>query len=133
MTPAERRTRIGMAAGLAGMTVLHIAMPEPFEDMIPHELPGTATTLHWMAIIAEATAAGLLARRSTANLGGVVAFLTFLGVWIANVEAVRRGGYPTAPGFLSSRWVAIARVPLQLPLLWMAWRVATSNMHPDTT
>ena len=121
--------RIGMAVGLAGMTVAHLVMPEPFEELIPEELPGPASTWHWAAVAAEATSAALLARRSTANLGGLVAFLTFLGVWVGNVEAVRMGGTPGAPGVFGSRAAAIVRLPLQLPLLWFAWRVATSDVR----
>lgn len=112
-----------MAIGLGAMAAVHVAMPEPFEAMIPAEL-GDPQPWHWAAIAAEGTSAALLARRKTARLGGWLAFMTFAGVWVAHFEDVRQGGIGAAPGFLGSRAVALVRVALQIPLLMWAWRIA---------
>lgn len=125
MEPRARRTaRIGLAAFLGSMTFLHLKLPRAFESMVPPWLPGDRRAWNLAATAAEGTSAVLLARRRTARLGGLAAFATFLGVYPANIEAVRRGGYRGAPGWLGTRAAAIARLPLQLPLLFWAGRVA---------
>ena len=121
---AQRAARVGLAAFLGGMTVLHLTRPRAFEAMVPRWLPGSRRTWNLAATVAEGTSAVLLARRRTARAGGLAAFATMLGVYPANVEAVRLGGYPGLPGALGTRQAAVVRLPLQLPLLWWAWRVA---------
>lgn len=120
----ERTLRLGLAALLGGMTALHVAQAETFEAMIPTWLPGDPTAWHVLATAAEATSAALLARRTTARAGGHLAAATFLGVYVANVEAVRLGGYPMLPGWLGTRAAAVARLPLQVPLVLWGVRVA---------
>ena len=105
------------------MTALHVAKPELFLGMVPRWLPGTREQLHHAATVAEGVSALLLWLPRTRRLGGAAAALTFLGVFPANVDAVRRGGYAGAPGPLSSRAAAVARLPLQAPLVWWALRV----------
>lgn len=123
-TRGQRRARLGLSAFLTGMTVLHLARPRAFESMIPRWLPGDRRTWNLAATAAEGTSAVLLASPRTARAGGLAAFLTMLGVYPANVEAVRLGGYRGVPGWLGTRQAAVARLPLQVPLLWWAWRVA---------
>ncbi len=119
-----RRIRHGLAALLSFMTVLHVTRPELFLGMIPRWLPGSRERWHTAATAAEGVSAGLLWSRRTRRLGGALAALTFLGVFPANVDAAVRGGYRGAPGVLGTRAAAIARLPLQLPLVWWAVRVA---------
>ena len=123
-TRGQRTARLGRAAFLGGMTVLHLARPRAFESMVPRWLPGSRRTWNLAATAAEGTSAALLARRRTARSGGRLALLTMLGVYPANVEAVRLGGYRGLPGWAGTRQAALARLPLQVPLLWWAWRVA---------
>lgn len=118
-----RRLRFGLAALLAGSTLAHVLRPELFLGMIPDWVPGDVGAVHAAATAAEAVTAALLLSRRTARLGGWAALLVLLGVFPANVEAVVQGGYDQAPGVLATRSAAIARLPLQLPLLWAAWRV----------
>lgn len=136
--PANRdrgtnRIRIGLALGLGGMAVLHLAQPQFFEPLIPAEL-GDPQKWNVAATIAEGASAVLLARRRTARLGGILAFATFLVIWVGNFESVRQGGIEGAPGIVGTRAFAIARLPLQLPLLWFAWRIASqTQVHPAST
>lgn len=123
-TTGQRRSRLALAAGLGAMTVLHLIQPRAFEAMIPRWLPGDRTVWNLAATAAEGTSAALLARETTAHLGGRAAFATFLGVWVANVQAAVDGGYRGAPGWLGSAEAAWLRVPLQLPLLWWSGRIA---------
>lgn len=121
---AHRRSRLVLAGGLAAMTVFHLARPRVFEHMIPDWLPGDPGMWNLAATVAEGTSAILLAREETAAWGGRLAFATFLGVWVANLQAAVDGGYRSAPGWLSTPEAAWLRVPLQLPLLWWAGRIA---------
>ena len=118
-----RRIRHGLATLLTGMTVLHVTRPELFLGMVPRWLPGSREQLHDAATIAEGASALLLWLPRTRRLGGALAALTFLGVFPANVDAAIRGGYRGAPGWLSTRAAAVARLPLQVPLVWWAVRV----------
>ncbi|MDX1511491.1 MAG: hypothetical protein R3249_09105 [Nitriliruptorales bacterium] len=118
-----RARRLGLAGFLGGMAVLHLVMPKPFERMIPTWLPGDPTSWNLAATAAEGGSALLLASRKTAGVGGVAAAGTFLGVWIANIQAALDGGYPMR-GPLGSKEVAWARVPLQVPMIWWALKVS---------
>ena len=119
-----RALRLGLAAFLGGMASLHLAMPKPFERMIPAWLPGDVVTWNLAATAAEGGSALLLSSRKTARAGGVAAAATFLTVWVANIQAAFDGGYPIK-GPLGSKEVAWARVPLQVPMIW--WALAVSR------
>lgn len=123
-TPADRSLRLGLAAFLGGMTVLHVVQHEAFESMVPRWIPGHRVAWNAVATVAEGTAAALLVREDSAEVGAYLAAATMAGVYVSNVEAVRTGGYPV-PGWLGSRAAAIARLPLQVPLVGWALRVAT--------
>lgn len=122
--PAElRRRRRGLAALLSIAAMAHVLRPQWFLGMIPSWIPGGRERLHTLATVAEGVTAALLWVPRTARAGGALAAATFLGVFPANVEAVRRGGYRGAPGWLATRGAAIARLPLQVPLVWWSLRV----------
>ena len=120
----ERVARLSLAAFLGGMAVAHIVARPTFEAIIPPWVPGDPALVNYAATAAEAGSALLLVRRSTARLGGLAAFTTFAVVWLANLQHAVDGGIPGASGVLGSPQVAWIRAPLQLPLLWWAWRVA---------
>lgn len=111
----DRGLRLGLAAFLGGMTVLHLVEADTFEAMVPTWMPGSPTTWNLLATAGEGTSAALLASRRTARTGGYMAAATFLGVFLANVEAARTDGYPMFSGWFSTRTAAIARLPLQAP------------------
>ena len=125
----DRELRLGLAAFLAGMTVLHVVRPEPFEQMVPAWLPGNRAAWHAVATVAEGTSAALLVRSGTRQAGAYLAAATMAGVYVANVEAVRRGGYAMFPGWFGTRTAAILRLPLQVPLIGWALRVARGAGH----
>ncbi|MFP5310734.1 MAG: hypothetical protein ACLGIR_14280 [Actinomycetes bacterium] len=120
----QRAARLGLAALLGGAAVAHVVRPGWFEAMVPDVLPGSASFWNLASAAAEGASALLLSRRSTARAGGVLAAVTLVGVFPANVQAVVDGGYGAAPGWLSTRAAAIARLPLQVPLVWWAVSVA---------
>lgn len=127
---SARLRRLALAGALGVMATLHVAIPRPFVAMVPRWLPGERRHYNTAAAVAEGASALLLTSRRTARVGAWAAFGTFLGVFPANVEAARLGGYRGAPGWLSTRTAAVARLPLQLPLLWWAHRVARDASDP---
>ena len=131
---SEQRRRAAsrwlLAALLTATGVAHIVVPQGFEQIVPRWLPGPATAWNAVATAAELGSAGLLANRRTARSGGLLAFVTLLGVWPANIQVAIDGGYRMFPGPFASTTFAWIRVPLQLPLLWWA---ASLARQPDDT
>lgn len=120
-----RVSRLVLATGLGAMGVLHLVARPTFEAMIPKWLPGDPALWNYAATAAELGSAALLSRERTARAGGMAAFVTFAVVWVANLQHVAQGGvYPEASGLLGNPVVTWIRAPLQLPLLWWAWRIA---------
>ena len=124
-TSVRRRSRLLLAGALGAMGVLHLVARPTFEAMIPDWVPGDPALWNYAATAAELGSAALLARESTSRAGGWAAFATFAVVWVANLQHVVQGGiYPGGKGWVGSPVVAWVRAPLQLPLLYWAWRIA---------
>ena len=126
-TRGQRLARLTLAAGLAAMGVAHLVARPTFEALIPDWIPGDPALWNYAATAAEVGSAALLARESTARLGGKAAFATFAIVWVANLQHVVQGGIPNAPGWIGSPVTAWVRAPLQLPLLWWSWRITKDH------
>jgi uncharacterized membrane protein len=102
-----------MGALLVGMGALHFVAPKPFDGIVPAELPGTARFYTY----ASGVAALLLPR--TRKLGALAAVALFISVFPANVNMVRlwwSKGWP-------ARIAALARLPLQVPMVTQALKV----------
>lgn len=116
------RSRWALAALLAGAGVLHFVQPRFFDDLVPDALPGSSRWWTYASGVAELVAAGLLVDRRTARTGAWAAFVVLLGVYPANIADVVEHPPTDARGLAS-----LIRLPLQIPLLVWAWRLA----HPD--
>lgn len=116
-----------LVALLGSAGVLHFAQPRFFLGMIPRELPGSREAWNVAAGVAELSAASLLAVPRTRRLGGALAFATLAFVWPGNWKAAIEGGYRGVPEPWGGAVAAWVRVPLQLPLLWLAWRQARAE------
>lgn len=107
--------------GLLYMTagVLHFAVTRQYMAIVPDYLPAHRELVLISGAAEIAGGAGILLppgamRRSAA--WGLIALL--IAVSPANVEmAIRHSAFPRIPG-----WALWARVPLQLPLIYWAWR-----------
>lgn len=121
----------------AGAGILHFARPEPFDGIVPPQLPGSARAYTYASGAAELIAAALLAapalgprsnpnhRRRSAKMrrtGGAFSAVLLAAVWPANF-------------YMSWQWrdkpwyqqvAGVARLPLQIPLMQSAWTV---NKH----
>lgn len=119
----RRAARYALAALLGVAAVGHVVRPGLFEGMVPPWVPGDPSFWNLSSGAAEAVAAGLLLRRSTSRLGGLLALLTLLAVFPANIDAALRDGTPGLSGFAGTREAAWLRLPFQVPPLAAAWWV----------
>lgn len=114
------RSSVALAGVLATSGVLHFATPRPFDSIVPRALPGSPRGYTYASGAAELAVAAALTGRRTRRAGGFAAAALFVAVFPANVQlawAWRRRSWPW-------RAAAIARLPLQVPLVVWALRVA---------
>jgi uncharacterized membrane protein len=108
-----------MGAWLMSMGTLHFVAPKPFDDIVPTELPGSQRFYTYASGVAELTTGALLLSRRTRKLGALSAVALFLAVFPANVNMVRL--WKDKP--LVMRLGAIARLPLQIPMITSALKI----------
>ncbi len=116
-----------LAYGLAGMLsvigILHFVAPKPFDSIIPAELPGSARFYTHASGVAELGTAALLAVPQTRRLGATAAMALFIAVFPGNVNMVRLWWGKPWP----MRLAAIARLPLQIPMITAANKVRRAS------
>ncbi len=120
----EERRALGLAAVIGGAGVLHFVRPDVFDAIVPDWMPGSKRGVTIVSGAAELTGALLVAIPRTRRFGGWFCFLVFLGVYPANIQSALDGGISDASPPFDSALVAWLRLPLQLPLLLWARRVA---------
>lgn len=118
--PAAARRALLLGGSLAGMGALHLACPAPFDGLIPRVLPGPARAWTLGSGVAELGVGALLLHPRTRRSGGWAAAALFVGVWPGNVTMAWRARRASP----ARRAAAIVRLPLQLPLIGAALRVA---------
>ena len=107
-----------LVAGLA-----HFAFPKAYQRIVP-ELLGDPALWVQASGVAEVLCAALLVDRRTRRAGALATVAVLVAVFPANVKMAIDGGIPGRPFPLGSPVVAWARLPLQVPLVIWAWRVA---------
>lgn len=115
-----------MAASLAGMGVLHLVAPEPFDKLIPPELPGAPRTWTLASGVAELATAALVANPGTRRLGATMAAALFVAVFPGNLQMARDSKDETWP----RKAIAWGRLPLQAPLIRWALQVRRGTKRP---
>ena len=117
----------GQALALAGFmfaaAIAHFAFPRAYQRIVPRLVGDPAFWVRWSGV-AELVCAGLLLDRRTRRLGALATIGVLVTVFPANVKTALDGGIPGEPFPLGSAVVAWARLPLQVPLVVWAWRVA---------
>lgn len=108
-----------MAALLLGSGVLHFVMPKPYDAIVPVELPGSQRFYTQASGVAELAVGGLLLSPRTRRLGALSAVALFVAVFPANLNLVRV--WNDKPLFM--RLGAIARLPLQIPMITSALKI----------
>src|SRR5690348_7834301 len=93
----QHSSRVKAVVGiLGGAGVMHFVKPDFFDPIVPDWMPGSPRTTTYVSGVVELVAAGLVAHPRTRRFGGWFAFLTFLGVYPANVQAALDGGMKAA-------------------------------------
>ena len=116
--PSQKPAQL-MGVMLVGMGALHFVAPKPFDGIVPAELPGSARTYTLASGVAEAATGALILVPRTRRVGALAAIALYIGVFPANVNMVRLWwgkGWPARIG-------AIARLPLQVPMITKAYQV----------
>lgn len=108
-----------LAALLLGAGTTHFLMPKPYDAIVPAELPGSARFYTYASGVAELTSGALLLVPRTRRMGALAATAVFLGVYPANFNMVRL--WKNKPLYM--RVGAVARLPLQIPMITEAFKV----------
>lgn len=102
--------------GLAG--IAHFLRPETFDSIVPPRL-GNPRFWTYASGVAELGCATMLSVPETRRLGGLASAALMVGVFPANVYTVKKHWRDPR-----GRAIALARLPLQVPLVWMSWTIA---------
>lgn len=117
--PASGRPAVALAGMFAVTGALHFLRPGVFDPIVPRGLPGSSRSWTYASGAAEAVLAGMVASPRTRNLGGLLSAVFLIAVFPANLRTVRVVRFSPLP----ARLVALARLPLQAPLVALALRV----------
>lgn len=117
-----------LVALLAGAGTLHLLHPQSFDNLIPSFLPAPRAWTYASGV-AELAVAVTVAAPRTRTAGGLAAAALFVAVFPGNLwMAYDPGGLP--------RWIAVARLPLQVPLVLWGLQIAgvssTRSRHAPT-
>ncbi len=121
----SRRSAGVLSGALATMGVLHLVAPTPFDQLIPGWLPGSARTWTYGSGVVELAVAALVAAPSTRHRGALVAAALFVGVFPGNVQMA----VDWSDRSVAEQLVAYGRLPLQVPLILWAMRVAKLDVR----
>jgi uncharacterized membrane protein len=116
----ERRTRAWAPRTVAALFtvsgVVHLVRPSVFTSLIPEALPAPTALVYASGVAELACAYGLLTRRRWA---GPASAALLLAVWPGNlqmaIDATSEHGWDSPEA--AATWL---RMPLQVPLIWMA-------------
>jgi uncharacterized membrane protein len=112
-----------VAALLIGTGTFHFLAPKAFDTIVPAELPGEPRFYTYASGVAEVSFGALLLPRRTRRLAALAAALLFVGVFPANVNMVRLWWDKPWP----MRIVALARLPLQIPMITTALKIRRNS------
>jgi len=125
-TGARRSGRVPLAAVMLGMGVLHFVVPASFEKIVPR-WAGDSRRVVLASGVAELVCGALLVNRRTARAGGWLTAALMVAVFPANVQMLLDAGTEHQAYDMPAdrfRLVAAARLPLQVPMIAWATRVA---------
>ncbi|MGW7524243.1 DoxX family protein [Streptomyces sp. NPDC054783] len=121
--PRSERSPLLLAGLLAAAGIAHFAAPRQFDAIVPRGLPGTPRAWTYGSGAMElALAAGIAAPRTRA-VAAKAAAAFFVGVFPANVQMAADWRHRPAP----LRTAALARLPLQVPLVLWARGIARNE------
>jgi uncharacterized membrane protein len=109
-----------LATIFAGSAVLHAVVPKYYEMIIPPAIPKKREIVYATGVAEAVAAFGIRRRWSWA---GTLGAAILVGVFPANVQMAVDAGSKKLPGLADNKQVAYGRLPLQLPMIWWAWKV----------
>lgn len=118
--------RLALAAFMLGAGIMHFVVPGRYEKIVPRWL-GDPRKVVLASGVAELVCGGLLLSRRTARAGGWLTAALFVAVFPGNVQMLLDAGTEHQAVDMPVgrfRAIALARLPLQIPLLIWAVRVA---------
>lgn len=121
--PAAPRDMWLLVGAFTVSGLLHLATPARFEAIVPRRLPAKRRLVYASGLLELGCAAGM-SRPATRRVAGVVSAGLLAAIFPANVQMtldLLRGRSRLA------KILAVARLPLQLPLIWIALRAACSG------
>ena len=115
-----------------GSGVLHLVRPAVFEPIVPGVLPAPRLLVHLSGVAELACAAGLVLPPARRWAGWASAVL-LVAIFPANVTMAVDAWQDWRAGRASGPYLAgtLVRLPLQLPLVWWAWRVTRPRDRLD--
>ncbi|MFG2820874.1 hypothetical protein ACGFX4_15780 [Kitasatospora sp. NPDC048365] len=117
--PTDRSARL-LSGLLLGAGVAHFVVPRQFDAIVPRSLPGSPRTWTHLSGVAELAVGAAVALPATRRAGALTAAGLFAAVFPANVKMAYDWRHKPAP----LRAAALARLPLQAPLIAWALHVA---------
>ena len=117
---ASQSAAYRIAALLLGAETTHFLAPKPYDGIIPAELPGSPRLYTYASGVAEVVIGALLLVPRTRRFAALAAAALFVAVFPGNLNMVRLWWDKPWP----MRIVALARLPLQIPMVTAALKVA---------
>ncbi|MFF2720502.1 hypothetical protein [Streptomyces sp. NPDC058011] len=123
---SRTRSPLLLAGLMAGAGMLHFAVPKVFDATVPRILPGSPRTWTYASGVVELALAAGLAHPRTRGAAARATAGFFVGVFPANVQMAVDWRDRPRP----QRAAALARLPVQLPLVLWARSVARGGDTP---
>jgi len=115
--PRDLKALVGI---LATSGVIHLLKPEAYEPIMPRKVPAPRAVIYASGVLELVCAAGLLHRR-TRVAAGWASLALLLAVYPANLKMASDSARTNST---TRKAATFARLPMQLPMLWTAYRTA---------
>ena len=118
--PATRdRATLVLAAVLGGIGSLHFVFGDVVEAAVPRWVPARRAMVYVSGALEVLCGLGLARRKRWA---GPLSAAVLLAIWPANIQMAVDAGTGRFSGIFDSPVLMWLRVPLQVPMIWVAWR-----------
>ena len=113
-----------VAGALAGVGSVHFLAPDVVEAAVPLWVPGKRAVVYASGALEVLCGLGLIRRRPWA---GPASAAVLLAIWPANIQMALDAGTGRHAGLFDNAVLMWARVPAQIPMIWVAWRATRAS------